>query len=298
VDESAPALQIEAMPRLTVGTENDAAVEIHYEDHGSGRPVVLIHGYPLDGNSWERQECDLVTAGYRCITYDRRGFGRSSQPATGYDYDTFAADLNALLEHLDLTDVVLVGFSMGTGEVARYLATYGSARVSKAALLGTIPPFVLKTADNPEGVDGQAFDDIKGAIVKDRYAFFKGFFDDFYNVDVLAPDRISDQALQASFIVAVGSSPHATYACVDTWLTDFRDDLPKIDVPTLVLHGTEDRILPFEATAARLGQLIADVTVVPVEGGPHNICWTHPDAVNSALLGFLAGTTAPLESAA
>jgi non-heme chloroperoxidase len=286
------------MPRITVGTENDSPIEIHYEDHGSGQPVVLIHGYPLDGNSWERQECDLVTAGYRCITYDRRGFGRSSQPATGYDYDTFAADLNALLEHLDLTDVVLVGFSMGTGEVARYLGTYGSARVSKAALLGTIPPFVLKTADNPEGVDGQAFDDIKAAIVKDRYAFFKGFFDNFYNVDVLAPDRISDQAWQASFIVAVGSSPHATYACVDSWLTDFRDDLPKIDVPTLVLHGTEDRILPFEATAARLGQLIADVTVVPVEGGPHNICWTHPDAVNSALLGFLAGTTASLESAA
>jgi non-heme chloroperoxidase len=286
------------MPRITVGTENDSPIEIHYEDHGSGQPVVLIHGYPLDGNSWERQECDLVTAGYRCITYDRRGFGRSSQPATGYDYDTFAADLNALLEHLDLTDVVLVGLSMCTGEVARYLGTYGSARVSKAALLGTIPPFVLKTADNPEGVDGQAFDDIKAAIVKDRYAFFKSFFDNFYNVDVLAPDRISDQAWQASFIVAVGSSPHATYACVDSWLTDFRDDLPKIDVPTLVLHGTEDRILPFEATAARLGRLIADVTVVPVEGGPHNICWTHPDAVNSALLGFLAGTTASLEFAA
>jgi non-heme chloroperoxidase len=298
VDETAPALHIEAMPRLTVGTENDAPVEIHYEDHGSGQPVVLIHGYPLNGNSWERQECDLVTAGYRCISYDRRGFGRSSQPATGYDYDTFASDLNTLLEHLDLTEVVLVGFSMGTGEVARYLGTYGSARVSKVALLGTIPPFVLKAADNPEGVDREVFDGIKAAIVKDRYAFFKGFFDNFYNVDVLAPDRISDQAWQASFTVAVGSSPHATYACVDTWLTDFRDDLPKIDVPTLVLHGTEDRILPFEATAGRLGELIADVTVVPVEGGPHNICWTHPDEVNSALLGFLAGTTAAVPFAA
>jgi non-heme chloroperoxidase len=298
VDETAPALHIEAMPRLTVGTENNAPVEIHYEDHGRGQPVVLIHGYPLNGNSWERQECDLVTAGYRCISYDRRGFGRSSQPATGYDYDTFASDLNTLLEHLDLTEVVLVGFSMGTGEVARYLGTYGSARVSKVALLGTIPPFVLKTADNPEGVDREVFDGIKAAIVKDRYAFFKGFFDNFYNVDVLAPDRISDQAWQASFTVAVGSSPHATYACVDTWLTDFRDDLPKIDVPTLVLHGTEDRILPFEATAGRLGELIADVTVVPVEGGPHNICWTHPDEVNSALLGFLADTTAAVQSAA
>jgi non-heme chloroperoxidase len=298
LDESAPALQIEAMPQLTVGTENDAPVEIHYEDHGSGQPVVLIHGYPLNGNSWERQERELLAAGHRCITYDRRGFGRSSQPTVGYDYDTFAADLNALLEHLDLTDVVLVGFSMGTGEVVRYLGTYGSARVSKAALFGVIPPFVLKTADNPDGVDGQVFEDIKAAVAKDRYAFFKGFLDNFYNVDVLAPDRISDQAWQASFNVAVGASPYASYACVATWLTDFRDDLPKIDVPTLVVHGTEDRILPFEATAARLGDLIADVTVVPVEGGPHNIAWTHPEEVNGALLGFLAGATTSLESAA
>jgi non-heme chloroperoxidase len=286
------------MPRITVGTENDAPIEIHYEDHGSGQPVVLIHGYPLNGNSWERQERELLAAGYRCISYDRRGFGRSSQPTVGYDYDTFAADLNALLEHLDLTDVILVGFSMGTGEVTRYIGTYGSARVHKAALFGVIPPFVLKTADNPEGVDGQVFEDTKAAIVEDRYAFFKSFLDNFYNVDVLAPDRISDQAWQASFNVAVGSSPHATYACVNTWLTDFRDDLPKIDVPTLVVHGTEDRILPFEATAARLRELIADVTVVPVEGGPHNIGWTHPEEVNGALLSFLTDTTAALESAA
>ena len=168
----------------------------------------------------------------------------------------------------------------------------------KAALFGVIPPFLLKTDDNPEGVDGQVFEGIKAAIVKDRYAYFKDFLDNFYNVDVLGPDRISDQAWQASFNVAVGSSPYATYACVDTWLTDFRADLPKIDVPTLVVHGTEDRILPFEATAARLRELIADVTVVPVEGGPHNIGWTHPEEVNAALLGFLAGTTAALKSPA
>jgi non-heme chloroperoxidase len=178
---------------------------------------------------------------------------------------------------------------MGTGEVTRYLGTYGSARVSKAALFGVIPPFVLKTEDNPEGVDGEVFEGIKAAIVEDRYAFFKGFFDNFYNVDVLAPDRISDQALQASFNVAAGASPYASYAVVDTWLTDFRADLPKIDVPTLVMHGTADRILPFAVTAARLGALIADVKVVPVEGGPHNIGWTHHEEVNAALLGFLAG---------
>jgi non-heme chloroperoxidase len=287
------------MPRITVGTENDAPIEIHYEDHGSGQPVVLIHGYPLNGNSWERQERELLAAGYRCVSYDRRGFGRSSQPTVGYDYDTFAADLNALLEHLDLNDVVLCGFSMGTGEVVRYIGTYGSARVSKAALFGVIPPFVLKTEDNPEGVDRQVFEDIKAGIVKDRYAFFQGFFDNFYNVDVLGPERISDQARQASFTVAAGSSPFATYACVDTWLTDFRADLPKIDVPTLVVHGTDDRILPFAVTAGRLGELIADVAIVPVEGGPHNVGWTHPEEVNGALLGFLAGgTAATLKTAA
>jgi non-heme chloroperoxidase len=276
------------MPLLTVGAENGQSIEIHYRDHGSGRPAVLIHGYPLDGNSWERQERVLLAQGYRVITYDRRGFGRSSQPTVGYDYDTFAADLKALLEHLQLDDVVLVGFSMGTGEVTRYLGTYGSARVSKAALLGVIPPFLLKTDDNPEGVDAQVFEGIKSAIVKDRYAYFKDFLDNFYNVDVFGKDRISEQAWQASFNLAAAASPYATYACVDTWLTDFRGDLPKIDVPTLVVHGTADRILPYEATAKRLPGLIDDLKLVTVEDGPHNIAWTHPGEVNEALLDFLA----------
>ena len=276
------------MPYVDVGDENSGSIDLYYEDHGTGQPVVLIHGYPLNGHSWERQERALLKAGYRVIAYDRRGWGQSSKPTVGHDYDTFAADLNALLDDLDLNDVVLVGFSMGTGEVTRYLGKYGSSRVSKAALLGAIPPFLLKTDDNPEGVDGQIFEDIKTAIVKDRYAYFKDFFDNFYNVDKLAPDRISDQALQASFNVAAGASPYATYACVDTWLTDFRDDLPKIDVPTLVVHGTEDRILPFSATAERLPGLIADLKLITVEGGPHNIAWTHPDEVNNALLEFLA----------
>jgi non-heme chloroperoxidase len=260
------------MSYLTVGVENGADIEIYYEDHGSGQPVVLVHGYPLDGHSWERQERALLAAGYRVITYDRRGFGRSAMPAVGFDYDTFASDLNALLEHLDLTGAVLGGFSMGTGEVTRYLARYGSARIAKAVLIGVIPPFVLKTADNPEGVEGQVFEGIKDAIVKDRYAYFGDFFDNFYNTDTFAPDRISDRALAASFQVAVGASPYASYACVDTWLTDFRADLPKIDVPTLVIHGTADRILPFDATAKRLPGLIKDLRFVSVEGGPHNIC--------------------------
>jgi non-heme chloroperoxidase len=280
------------MPHVTVGAENSADIRIHYEDHGRGQPIVLIHGYPLDGNSWGRQERVLLASGYRVISYDRRGFGRSSQPTVGYDYDTFAADLNALLDHLKLEDIVLAGFSMGTGEVTRYLGKYGSGRVRKAALFGAIPPYLLKTDDNPEGVDGQVFEDIKAAIVKDRYAYFKDFFDNFYNVDKLAPERISDQALQASFNVAAGASPYASYACVDTWLTDFRDDLSKIDVPVLVVHGTEDRILPFEATAKRLPALVDNLNLVPVEGGPHNIGWTHPEELNSALLEFLSDETA------
>jgi non-heme chloroperoxidase len=277
-----------SMPYVTVGSENSSDVTIYYEDHGSGPPVVLIHGYPLNSDSWERQEPELLGAGYRVIRYDRRGFGKSSRPTTGYDYDTFAADLNALLEQLRLDDVVLVGFSMGTGEVTRYLGTYGSARVRRAVLFGAIPPFVLKTDDNPEGVDGAVFDGIKAAVVKDRYAYFKDFFDNFYNVDKLAPERISEQALQASFNVAAGASPHASYACVDTWLTDFRADLPKIDVPVLVMHGTEDRILPFESTAKRLPALVENLKLIPVEGGPHNIGWTHPEKVNPALLEFIS----------
>ena len=282
------------MSTITVGQENNADIEIYYEDHGSGQPVVLIHGYPLNGHSWEKQERVLLQAGHRVIAYDRRGFGRSSQPTVGYDYDTFAADLNALMEHLDLRDIVLVGFSMGTGEVTRYLGTYGSGRVSKAALLGAIPPFLLKTSDNPEGVDGSVFEGIKAAVIADRPAYFKDFLDNFYNADQYLGSRISEQAWQNSFIVAVGASAFAAHACVDTWLTDFRDDLPKIDVPMLLVHGDADRILPYEATAARLPGLIKDLRSVRVDGGPHNIAWTHAEEVNRALLEFV-GTAVPAE---
>jgi non-heme chloroperoxidase len=279
------------MPFVKVGSENSADIEIHYNDHGSGKPIVLIHGYPLDGNSWERQERVLLAEGYRCISYDRRGFGASSQPTTGYDYDTFAADLKALLDHLALDqDVVLAGFSMGTGEVTRYLGTYGSGGVAKAALFGVVPPFLLQTDENPKGVPGDVFEGIKEAIVADRYAFFDDFFANFYNTDLLAPERIGDAAVRASFQVAAGASPYATYACVDSWLTDFRSDLPKIDIPTLVVHGTADRILPFESTAARLRDehLIADLTFVAIQDGPHNIGWTHYEELNRAFVDFLA----------
>jgi non-heme chloroperoxidase len=275
------------MATVTVGAENGHDIKLYYEDHGSGPPVVLIHGYPLDGHSWEKQERALLEGGFRVIAYDRRGFGLSSQPTTGYDYDTFAADLNALLEELDLRDVVLAGFSMGTGEVARYLGRYGSERIRKAVMLAPVPPFLLKTDDNPEGVDGSVFDKIKSTILTDRYVYFKQFLDDFYNVDKFRGTRISDEAWQASFQVAAKSSWYATYECVDTWLTDFRDDVGAIDVPVLVMQGTEDRILPYASTGQRLAPLMKDVRVVPVESGPHNIGWTHADEVNRELLAFL-----------
>ncbi len=277
------------MPYVNVGRENSSSIDLYYEDHGTGTPIVLIHGYPLNGHSWEKQERVLLEAGYQVITYNRRGFGASSQPTIGYDYDTFAADLHALVEKLNLLDMVLVGFSMGTGEVTRYLGTYGSARVRKAALVAPIPPFLLKTADNPEGVDQSVFDGIMVAIVADRPAYLKAFLDNFYNVDKLGGTRISDQAWQLSFTVAAGASATATLACVRTWLTDFRRDLPKINVPVLVVQGDEDRILPINSTGRRLPDLIKDVRFIEVTGGPHNIGWTHPEEVNKALLDFLSG---------
>jgi non-heme chloroperoxidase len=275
------------MAMVTVGSENGNSIHLYYEDHGSGRPVVLIHGYPLNGHSWEKQQSALLDAGYRVIAYDRRGFGWSSQPTTGYDYDTFTADLNVLMEQLDLRDAVLVGFSMGTGEVTRYLHRYGSDRVRKAVLLASVPPFLLKTADNPEGVDASVFDGIKAAIDADRYAYLADFLNNFNNVDTFRGSRISDHAWQAQFQVAAASSAYATRACVDTWLTDFREDVGAIDVPVLAMQGTADRILPFESTGKRLPPLMKDVRLVPVEGGPHNIAWTHHEVVNPELLAFL-----------
>jgi len=259
------------MPTVTVGQENSSDIEIHYEDHGAGQPVVLIHGYPLSGRAWDKQVPALLEAGYRVITYDRRGFGQSSQPVTGYDYDTFAADLSMLLDHLDLHDAVLVGHSMGTGEVTRYLSRYGSARVAKGVLVSPIPPFLLQTADNIEGVPQALFDGFAAAAQADTPAWMKGFLDNFYNVDTLA--------VTASAVAAV--------ACIPTWTTDFRADLPEIDVPILVIQGDADQVLPLEKTGQRLSGLIKDVQLIVVEGGPHAIPWTHAAQVNTALLDFI-----------
>jgi non-heme chloroperoxidase len=262
-------------------------VELYFEDHGTGQPVVLIHGFPLSGRSWEKQEAALIEAGYRVIAYDRRGFGASGKPYEGYDFDTLAGDLDNLMTDLDLTDAVLVGFSMGGGEVARYLGTYGSGRVAKAAFLSAITPALGKSDDNPEGVDKGVFEGIKDGIRADRYAFLDEFYGNFYNLDKLRGTRVSDALVRWSWNVAAGASPKGTLDVVDSWLTDFRGDLAKIDVPVLVLHGTEDRILPIEVTGARTHAALPDATYVVVEGAPHGLLATHPDEVNKALLEFL-----------
>ncbi|MET3768196.1 peroxiredoxin [Marisediminicola sp. UYEF4] len=276
------------MAFITVGRENSTNIDLYYEDHGSGQPVVLIHGYPLDGHSWEKQSEALLTAGYRVITYDRRGFGQSSQPTVGYDYDTFAADLNTVLETLDLTDAVLVGFSMGTGEVGRYLGTYGSTRVAKAAFLASLEPFLLQTDDNPAGVPQSVFDGILQSSTTDRYSWFDGFYENFYNLDENLGNRISEAAVRGSWNVAAGASWFASSAVVPTWLTDFRGDIPKIDVPTLIVHGTADRILPIDSTGREFTKLLPEAEYVEIEGAPHGMLWTHAAEINEVLLRFLA----------
>lgn len=277
------------MAYITVGNENSTEIEIYYEDHGTGQAVVLIHGYPLDGSSWEKQTAALLNAGYRVVTYDRRGFGKSGKPTVGYDYDTFAADLNTLLEALNLNDAVLVGFSMGTGEVARYLGSYGSARVAKAVFLSSLEPFLLQTEDNPGGVPQSVFDGLSEAVISDRYAFFTEFFNNFYNASTfLGTHRLSHEAVTASWNLAAQSGAYASVAAQPTWLTDFRADIPKIDVPALILHGTADNILPIDVTGRRFAEALPGAEYVEIDGAPHGLLWTHGAEVNQALLGFLA----------
>jgi len=275
------------MAYLTVDKENSGNIDLYYEDHGSGKPVVLIHGYPLSGASWEKQVPVLLDAGHRVITYDRRGFGKSSQPTTGYNYNTFAEDLHKLITQLELRDFALVGFSMGGGEVARYLGKYGSKGVSKAVIISGVPPFLLKAPDNPEGLDSSVFEGIQKAIVTDRYAFFTEFFKNFYNLDVLLGKRVSEQVVQSSWNVAAGSSAVASLACVPTWHEDFRNDVARIDVPTLVIQGDADRILPIAASGLRAAKLIKGARLLVVKDGPHCITWTHAEQVNTELLEFL-----------
>ena len=273
------------MAFITVGQENSAPIDLYYEDQGSGQPVLLIHGYPLDGSSWERQTRELLDLGCRVITYDRRGFGRSSKVATGYDYDTFAADLNAVLEALDLDDVILVGFSMGTGELARYTSKYGSDRVAKYAFLGSLEPGMLG-----QGVPQEQFDGIAATARADRFAWFTQFYQDFYNLDENLGSRISEEVVRANWNTAVLSAPVAAYAVVSSWIEDFTDDVAAVRAsgkPTLIAHGTEDNILPIDATGRPFHEAFPEAEYIEIEGAPHGMLWTHAEEVNAVLLPFV-----------
>jgi non-heme chloroperoxidase len=278
------------MGTITVGTENTTPVELYYEDQGEGQPVVLIHGYPLNGHSWERQTRELLAAGYRVITYDRRGFGQSSKVGTGYDYDTFAADLNQVLETLDLRDVILVGFSMGTGELARYVKNHGHDRVAKLAFLASLEPFLVQRDDNQEGVPQEVFDGIVATAKNDRYAWFTQFYKDFYNLDENLGERISQEVVTANWNTATASAPVAAYAVVSSWIEDFREDVKAVRAagkPSLILHGDKDNILPIDATGRRFHAAFPEAEYVEVEGAPHGLLWTHAEEVNEALLKFV-----------
>ncbi|MCG5213461.1 alpha/beta hydrolase [Streptosporangium sp. KLBMP 9127] len=278
------------MGYITVQTENSTSVELYYEDQGSGQPVVLIHGYPLNGHSWELQTRELLATGYRVITYDRRGFGQSSKVGSGYDYDTFAADLNTLLETLDLRDVILVGFSMGTGELARYVKIYGHERVAKLAFLASLEPFLVAADDNPTGVPQSVFDGIADAARTDRYAWFTQFYKNFYNLDENLGSRISQEVVTASWNTATTSAPVAAYAVVPAWIEDFREDVAAVraaDKPSLILHGTNDNILPIDSTGRPFHEAFPEAEYVEIEGAPHGLLWTHATEVNEALLAFV-----------
>src|SRR6476659_686539 len=276
------------MSMISVGKENSTSIDLYYEDQGKGSPVVLIHGWPLNGGAWEKQTAALLAAGHRVITYERRGFGRSSKPSVGYNYDTFAADLNTLLSALDLTGVSLVGHSMGTDEITRYIGKYGTKRLRNAVLIGTLGPYLVKAPDNPEGIDASVFNGIQAGIKADRPAAMMEFLKNFYSVGGADGKLVSDLVIQANWTVAIGASPVATLACVDAWLEDFRKDISRNDLPTMIIHGDDDRILPADVTSRRQAKMIKGVKYIEIKGGSHGLLWTHAEEINAALVKFLA----------
>lgn len=275
------------MGTLTVGTENSSPIELYYEDQGSGRPVVLLHGWPFDGRSWEPQLHPLLDAGYRVVNYDRRGFGRSSAPASGYDFDTLSDDLDAVLRALDLTDVTLLGFSLGTGEVARYIGRHGTDRVHSVVLIETLTPTFAKGPDNPAGVDAAGVAGTQQPILADRFAWLTGLIGTMLNLDVNLGSRVSEETVRAMWSWGADASPWATWACPQGWLDDFSADIRRIDVPALILHGTADRILDIETQGRRAHAAMPDAEYVEIDGGPHVMTVTHAAEVNRELLRFL-----------
>ena len=278
----------DAMGLVNVGRWNSTPIDLYYEDHGSGLPVVLIHGWPLNGDAWEKQTAALLAAGHRVITYDRRGFGRSSKPGTGYNYDTFAPDLDVLLNTLNLTNVSLVGHSMGTGEITRYIGKYGTKRLRKAVLIGTLGPYLVKAPDNSEGIDASVFSGIQAGIKADRPVAMMELLKNFYSVEGPDGKLVSERVIQANWTVAIGASPIATVACVDAWIEDFRKDIARNDLPTMIIHGDDDRILPIVVTARRQVKMIKNVRYIEINGGSHGLPWTHAEEINTELVKFLA----------
>jgi len=275
------------MGTITVGQENSTPITLYYEDHGSGPAVVLLSGWPLDSRSWEPQMHPLLAAGNRVIAYDRRGFGQSSRPTEGYNFDTLAADLDKLLTELDLHDVTLVGFSLGTGELARYVGTYGTDRLKACVFIESLAPSFGKSDENPNGVDQATVDTVQQAILDDRPAWLTGLLGDFLNLDDYLGKRVSEETVRNNWNAGAGASPYATWACVVTWLEDFHEDIKRIDVPTLILHGTADRILSLEGQGRRMHAALPDAKYVEIDGGPHVMCVTHAQEVNRELLAFV-----------
>jgi non-heme chloroperoxidase len=285
------------MGTVTVGRENSTPIDLYYEDHGSGAPVVLLHGWPVDSRSWEAQLQTLLEAGRRVILYDRRGFGRSSRPTEGYDFDTLAADLDKVLTELDLRDATLIGFSLGTGEIARYIGTHGTERLAACVLIETLAPSFAKSTENPSGIDPAGVAGVQQAILDDRFAWLTGLLGDFLNLDDYLGQRVGEDTVRALWNAGAEASPVATWACPAGWLEDFGEDIKRIDVPTLILHGTADRILPIEGQGRRLHAALPDARYVEIEGGPHVMCVTHAEEVNRELLAFLR-SPAPVATAA
>jgi non-heme chloroperoxidase len=273
---------------ITVGQENSTPIELYYEDHGSGPAVVLIHGWPVDSRSWEPQVQPLLAAGHRVITYDRRGFGRSSRPTAGYDFTTLADDLDVLLTELDLRDVTLIGFSLGTGEMARYIGTRGTGRLRSCVFIESLAPSFVRSADNPKGVDEAAVAGVQQAILADRSKWWTGLLADFLNLDEYLGTRVSEDTVRTLWNAGSEASPYATWACVPDWLDDYAQDITRIDVPTLIVHGTADRILSIDGQGRRLHAALPESRLVEIEGGPHLLCVTHTQEVNEALLAFLS----------
>lgn len=275
------------MHYIEVGKENSATIDLHYQDHGSGKPIILLHGWPLNERSWEAQVPVLLANGYRVISYARRGFGESSKPATGYNYDTFADDLHAIITKLDLKDITLVGFSMGTGEVARYISQYGDERIEKAVFISGILPALLKIESNPEGIEKSVFDDMIKKCIEDRPAFVAKFLKDFYSHGIVGRKAVSEEMIKFSWNLAMEASGIATTNCIDAWGEDFREDIKKIKVPSLVIHGSGDKITPIDICGKRLKEMLPGCEYLEIDGGPHGLLASHAEEVNAALVRFL-----------